>query len=65
MLLVCSSRRAESCNQARGFDRKAGTIGVSAEVLPLDKSHGAINEDLGTPGAYTQTVDRFIRGLTQ
>ncbi|WP_170975867.1 alpha/beta hydrolase fold domain-containing protein [Rhizobium sp. FY34] len=65
MLLVCSSRRAQSCDQARAFDRKAGTVGVQTEVLPLAKSHGAINEELGEPGPYTDAVDRFIGGLVK
>ena len=65
MLLVCSSRRAQSCDQARAFDRKAGMVSVQTSVLPLAKSHGAINEDLGKPGSYTNTVDRFIGGLVK
>lgn len=63
MLLVCSSRRRESCGQAEGFEDRARAIGVSAEVLPVAKSHAAINEDLGKPGAYTAAVDRFVQSL--
>lgn len=65
MLLVCSSRRRESCAQAEGFDRRARAAGVRAEVFPVAKSHAAINEDLGTPGAYTATVDRFVQAVTR
>jgi len=61
MLLICSSRRRESCDQAEDFKNIANGIAVSAHVLPLSKSHAAINEDLGKPGAYTDTVDRFIQ----
>ncbi|MGO7212496.1 alpha/beta hydrolase [Rhizobium ruizarguesonis] len=63
MLLVCSSPRRPSCAQAKGFDSSAGVAGVRAEVIPVAKSHAAINEDLGKPGAYTATVDQFIQGL--
>ncbi|MCJ9749125.1 alpha/beta hydrolase [Neorhizobium sp. BETTINA12A] len=65
MLLVCSSTRRTSCAQAEGFEARAGTVGVRTGVLPVAKSHSAINEDLGKPGSYTQTVDRFIQGLVQ
>ncbi|CDZ51731.1 LipQ [Neorhizobium galegae bv. orientalis] len=65
MLLVCSSTRRRSCAQAEDFEARAGTVGVRAGVLPVAKSHSAINEDLGKPGSYTQAVDRFVQGLVQ
>jgi acetyl esterase/lipase len=65
MLLVCSTKRRNSCAQAEGFDDRARAIGVRAEVLPVAKSHTAINEDLGKPGAYTAMVDRFIAAVTR
>lgn len=63
MLLVCSSMRRTSCDQAEGFEAKARSVGVPATVLPIAKSHSAINEDLGTPGSYTAAVDRFVQGV--
>ena len=63
ILLVCSSERADSCAQARGFDEAARRLGVRAEVLPEALSHREINETLGVPGAYTDAVDRFIASL--
>ncbi|KRG45960.1 esterase [Stenotrophomonas panacihumi] len=63
MLAVCSSRRADSCLQARAFSRRAGELGVPVEVLPEDLSHMQINRELGEASAYTASVDRYIDGL--
>lgn len=62
-LAVCSSRRANSCGQARGFARKAGGFGSRVEVLPEDLSHGEINAQLGVPSEYTARVDAFLASL--
>lgn len=64
ILLVCSSERATSCGQARGFAAAAKPLGVRAEVLPEALSHGEINDRLGLPGAYTDAVDGFIASLS-
>jgi arylformamidase len=61
MLLVCSSRRATSCSQARSFADKAVSLGRQAEVSEQDLSHGEINEQLGLAGGYTERVDAFLR----
>jgi len=58
VLLVCSSLRRVSCEQARAFARKAGNM---AEVLPVALRHGDINARLGVPGIYTDDVDAFLR----
>lgn len=63
MLAVCSTRRAEACEQARHYAHKAGGLGVRVDVLPQDLSHREINETLGQQGAYTQAVDQFIGSL--
>lgn len=65
MMLVCSSQRRQSCAQARDFDKKARSLGVRIDVSPVAKSHGAINADLGKPGAYTRSVDNFIQRLVR
>lgn len=62
-LAVCSSRRADSCQQARSFVDKARRYGSRAEVLPEDMRHGVINEALGQPSAYTSAVDGFLASL--
>jgi len=65
MLLVCSSTRRESCAQAEDFEARARTVGVHAAVLPMAKSHFAINEDLGKPGSYAAAVDRFAQRMVK
>jgi arylformamidase len=64
MLAVCSTRRDDSCSQADAFAKQAGRLGVRAEVLRQDLSHGDINEQLGLPGDYTAAVERFMAGLS-
>lgn len=63
LLAVCSSRRADSCPQARAFAAKVATLGGRVTVLPVDLSHGEINERLGGAGAYTEQVDAFLRSV--
>jgi len=60
MLLVCSSKRVIACPESQRFAEAAKAKGVRADVLPEDLSHGAINAELGLPGAYTESVDAFI-----
>jgi arylformamidase len=63
LLAVCSLQREESCPQAREFVAKASLFGGAADVLGVNLTHGEINENLGKPGAYTERVERFMRGL--
>jgi arylformamidase len=63
MLAVCSSRRSDSCDQARRFADQARTLGDTVSVLPQDLSHMDINAELGVPSNYTDQVDRFLNGL--
>ena len=63
MLLVCSSLRRDSCPAANRFAARATSLGVRAEVVPVAKSHAAIDAALGAPGAYTEAVDTFLRSL--
>lgn len=63
MLLVCSSRRDDACISARDFAAKAIAFGGSVTVLPVDLNHMQINDQLGQPGAYTEAVDGFLRGV--
>jgi arylformamidase len=65
MLLVCSSQRPDKpCDQAQTFATAARTMGITAELLPQDKKHGAINSDLGSDMTYTSQVDQFINQHT-
>lgn len=60
MLLVCSSLRRSSCDQARDFAAKAGG---KASTLVVALRHEDINTKLGTRGIYTDDVDAFLRRL--
>ena len=63
MLLVCSSKRSDSCTQAKNFAAKATAAGARASVLPVDLNHGQINAELGRGGDYTEKVEAFMRSL--
>ncbi|MEI7036836.1 alpha/beta hydrolase [Fulvimonas yonginensis] len=62
-LAVCSTRRRESCPQARNFVAEAEGLHMRAQVLGEDLSHRQINEELGTPGDYTTQVEAFMASL--
>ena len=64
LLAVCSTRRADPCPQAEAYAAKARALGARAEVLPQDRTHRQINDELGLPGPYTAAVDAFIASLT-
>ena len=61
MLMVCSSKRDDSCPPAREFAAKANGLGGRVTVLPIELNHAEINDQLGTSGAYTDAVDAFLR----
>ncbi|MEN9437102.1 MAG: hypothetical protein RIR09_1757 [Pseudomonadota bacterium] len=63
ILLVCSTPRDASCQQADAMASRGGQLGVRVEVLRQDLSHREINQQLGLPGAYTDAVDTFIGSL--
>ena len=65
MLLVCSTTRKDKpCDQADAFAAKATGLGVRTEVSGQALSHKEVNQKLGQPGAYTDTVERFMQSLT-
>jgi arylformamidase len=61
LLVVCSSRRNQACEQARNFVLRAQALGMRAEVLTQALSHHDINAQLGQPGEYTEAVEAFLR----
>ena len=63
VLAVCRKRGDWSCPPNRAFASKAKSLGSEVDVLPMALSHGEINSELGLPGAYTERVDAFMRGL--
>ncbi|PZP31645.1 MAG: esterase [Roseateles depolymerans] len=61
---VCSTQRKDKpCDQARDYAAKSRSLNILASVLPEAKNHGAINQELGLPGPYTDSVERFMAGL--
>lgn len=63
-IAVCSSQRRDgACQQAQAFVDKARQQGGKAETLPVNLSHGEINRELGSPGAYTQALDALLNQL--
>jgi arylformamidase len=61
---VCSTLRKDgSCDQAESYAEKSRSLGVRAEVLPEDKKHDEINDDLGMAGDYTDAVETFMASL--
>jgi acetyl esterase/lipase len=63
LLLVCSTRRDDSCPAARAFADKAAAAGGRAEVVPVDLNHGEVNAELGRAPTYTAAVQSFLRSL--
>lgn len=63
MLIVCSSRRSDSCPQGQDFAAKARQFGAQVTVLPVNASHGEINERTGSSGPVTAGIEDFFRGL--
>jgi arylformamidase len=63
LLLVCSSLRERSCPQAEAFAEKASALGHRVTVLPQAKSHMAIDQELGLPGAYSDSLARWISSI--
>lgn len=62
-LLVCSTKRDDSCAQAEVFASKAKTLGVHASILHQNMTHKEINETLGISEKYTLRVEEFINTL--
>ncbi len=59
--VVCSSVRAKRvCEGAGVYAEKLRALGTDAELYPVALAHDEVNKTLGSPSAYTTTVDRFI-----
>jgi len=65
VLAVCSTRREDSCAQAKQFVAQATRLGVRAASLGEDLSHAEINGQLGQEGAYTRAVEDFMASLDE
>lgn len=60
VLLVCSTMRANSCDQATAYADKASGLGGHVKVVPLELRHQQINADVGLPGPLTDDIVNFI-----
>jgi acetyl esterase/lipase len=60
ILLVHSSARRESGEQAQRFAAAVVALGGRAEVLPVALSHGEISALLGQERSFTERVDAFL-----
>ncbi|MEN6543432.1 alpha/beta hydrolase [Parvibaculum sp.] len=63
VLIVCSTKREDSCPQGRAFAERARSLGGRAGVYPVALTHREVNEELGLVSSYTATVDDFLRSL--
>ena len=63
VLAVCSTRREDSCAQAQALVARASQLGVRAQWLGQDLSHGDINATLGLDNPYTHAVEAFMATL--
>jgi arylformamidase len=64
MLAVCSTKRPDRpCDQVHAFASKAKSLSVNVQTLEQPLSHKEINEQLGLPSAYTDTVEHFMKSL--
>ncbi len=63
MLLVCSSLRANSCDQAQAFADKAKSLGGRITLVPVAMKHSDINMDVGASAPYTAQIEEFLRSL--
>lgn len=63
MLLVCSTKRSDSCPKADAFAAKVNQLGGTAKVFRVDLGHGGLNAELGKSSAYTEAVMSFMRSL--
>jgi arylformamidase len=63
MLLVCSSLRSNSCDQASAFADKAQSLGGHVKVVPVELKHSEVNMDVGSSAPITSEIDAFLHSL--
>lgn len=63
---ICSTTRPDGiCEQTQAYVEKSRSLGVMADSLPLKKSHGKLNSELGLSNDYTRAVERFMSQLDE
>lgn len=65
ILMVCSTRRADSCPQATRFVAQAASFDMQASVLEQNLSHKDVNQRLGEEQNYTEAVESFLHTLVK
>lgn len=61
---ICSlTRHDKPCEQGDAYVQKSIGLGVTAKTLPVPKSHGRLNTELGIAGSYTDSVEKFMAAL--
>jgi acetyl esterase/lipase len=63
ILIICSRLRTESCEQAQAFETKVSPLGHRLTIWTQPMTHMAINQQLGLPGVYTDSVARWISSI--
>ena len=63
MLLVHSSERPESADQAHRFATAVTALHGRADVVSVPLTHAELNGQLGRDPEYTARVDGFLRSL--
>lgn len=63
MLMVCSRLRSNSCEQAAAFERKISPMGHRLTIWSQALTHMEIDQQLGLPGPYTDSVARWISSI--
>lgn len=65
LLAVCSSTRPDHpCEEAKAYADHAHAMQLRVELLPQPLKHSEINDNAGTPGTYTDGIERFMASLS-
>lgn len=63
LLAVCSTRGQAACAQAHAFAERATRSGMKVQVQSVDLRHMDVHRQLGLPGAYSESVERWISSI--
>jgi arylformamidase len=63
LLAVCSTRGQAACAQAHAFAERATRGGMKVQVQPVDLRHLDVQRQLGLPGAYSESVERWMSSI--
>ncbi len=63
VLFICSKARQDACPQADAYERKGAMLKHNILIWTSGLNHLEINRQLGEPGAYTDSVGRWISSI--